>query len=194
MAVLIILLQFFSTEDKHIPIGEFIMVHKSRKNHNIGGAIRTEVRNAILNKTAEGLNQFINKLNSFSQNLLSAYLTQNEFPFSRCNSSLPYVIKFDVIKVLKILNEKNQCINLTNEHLYILWKKVSEQLNDMVFSLMEFDARKMFPKNIYDNINDRYAIKNNLNLSNDSSNNYEYGPQGVPSQKRSRYKRRYHRK
>lgn len=170
------------------------MVHKLRKNHNIGGAIRTEVRNAILNKTAEGLNQFINKLNSFSQNLLSYYLTQNEFPFSPCNCSLPYVIKFDVIKVLEILNEKNQCITLTNKHLYLLWEKASEQLDDILFSIMEYDALKMSPKNIYDSINDRYAIKNNLSISNDSSNNYEYGPQGVPSQKRSRYKRRYHRK
>ena len=171
------------------------MVHKLRKNQNIGTAIRIEIKNAIFNKTANGLNQFINKLNPFSRNLLSAYLTQNEFPFSPCNSSLPYVIKFDISKVLKILNENNPNIRLTYKHLLTLWETVLAELNDILFSIMEYDdVVQIYSKNIYDSINDRYAIKNNLNIFNDCTDNYEYGPQGVPSQKRSRYKRRYHRK
>lgn len=195
------------------------MVNSLEKNQDIGDIIRAEVKNAILNKTTDGLNQFINKLGSYSQHLLFRYLIRREFPFSPDNSYSSHLrIKFDTIKGLKILKipTNKAMVTLTKDHISILWAKVYKQLqlNDNFFSLLKYYDRtkthycltekyydinennydKMDTKNIYDSINDRYAIKNNLNISNDSSNNYEYGPQGVPSQKRSRYKRRYHRK
>lgn len=193
------------------------MVNSLEKNQGIGDIIRTEVKYAILDKTTSELNQFINKLGSYSRYLLFRYLIRKEFPFSPDNDCHSHLrIKFDTIKGLKILKIQKSSVALTKEHISILWAKVSKQLqlNNNFFSLLKYydimgkdcditvnnyagtgkDSEMTDTKNIYDSINARYRIKNNLNISNDSPNNYEYGPQGVPSQKRSRYKRRYHRK
>lgn len=119
------------------------MVDSLGKNHRIGDIIRTEVKNAILNKTAERLNQFINKLGAYSQNLLFRYLIRKEFPFSPDKDSHSHLsIKFDPIKgqkILKIQNKKGSAA-LTKEHISILWAKSSNQLklNDKFFSLLKY--------------------------------------------------------
>ncbi|SBV95153.1 hypothetical protein KM92DES2_10624 [uncultured Desulfovibrio sp.] len=193
-------------------------IHSSRDLYKnlIFHMILSEFEFAVIQQNATGLNKISRIFDDASHELFCNYITSKDFPFC-----LTKKIRFNYKKAFSIIKEKKKNDNTDVippstplvEHQvellreYGVKKMVREPLDIKKFKIVLGMKKKVLEKTsqrneVGDKIIEKYGTESAVGVGNfkkvrvcgapdGPSVDFEYGPQGIPSSKNIRYKRRY---